>query len=92
MMQERVQALLEQKFRQYNRPDFIPNDPIAIPHQFSSQADIEIAGFFAAIFAWGNRTTILNKSRELLALMDKDRKSTRLNSSHEWISRMPSSA
>ena len=23
---------------------------------------------------------------------DKDRKSTRLNSSHEWISRMPSSA
>ena len=26
------------------------------------------------------------------ALADKDRKSTRLNSSHEWISRMPSSA
>ena len=25
-------------------------------------------------------------------LRDKDRKSTRLNSSHEWISRMPSSA
>ena len=24
--------------------------------------------------------------------VDKDRKSTRLNSSHEWISRMPSSA
>lgn len=69
-MQERVQALLEKKFRQYNRPDFIPNDPIAIPHQFTDQADIEIAGFFAAVFAWGNRTTILNKSRELLQLMD----------------------
>ena len=27
-----------------------------------------------------------------LVLLDKDRKSTRLNSSHEWISRMPSSA
>ena len=26
------------------------------------------------------------------ALYHKDRKSTRLNSSHEWISRMPSSA
>ena len=25
-------------------------------------------------------------------LLDRDRKSTRLNSSHEWISRMPSSA
>ena len=29
---------------------------------------------------------------ELLALDNQDRKSTRLNSSHEWISRMPSSA
>lgn len=70
MMQDRVAELLEQKFRQYDRPDFIPNDPIAIPHQFSKQADIEIAGFFAATFAWGNRTTILNKSRELLKGMD----------------------
>ena len=34
--------------------------------------------------------------REIVAardsLIDSDRKSTRLNSSHEWISRMPSSA
>ena len=30
--------------------------------------------------------------REALGLFTKDRKSTRLNSSHEWISRMPSSA
>ena len=29
---------------------------------------------------------------ELLARLATDRKSTRLNSSHEWISRMPSSA
>ena len=28
----------------------------------------------------------------LVALASLDRKSTRLNSSHEWISRMPSSA
>ena len=30
--------------------------------------------------------------RPFLNLQKKDRKSTRLNSSHEWISRMPSSA
>ena len=30
--------------------------------------------------------------RAALARHDGDRKSTRLNSSHEWISRMPSSA
>ena len=34
------------------------------------------AGFFAAIFAWGNRTTIIQKSFELMKLMD--------NSPHEF--------
>lgn len=37
---------------------------------FKKKQDIEIAAFFAAIFAWGNRTTIINKSKELLQLMD----------------------
>ena len=32
--------------------------------------DIEIAAFFAAVFAWGNRTTIINKARELMSRMD----------------------
>lgn len=37
---------------------------------FSKKQDIEIAGLFAALFAWGNRTTIISKSRELLNMMD----------------------
>lgn len=32
--------------------------------------DKEIAGFFAAVFSWGLRKTIINKSLELMALMD----------------------
>ncbi len=55
---------------EFNQSSFINSDPICIPHSFSKKQDIEIAGFFAAIFAWGNRTTIINKSRELLQLMD----------------------
>ncbi len=58
------------KVAQYNQPAFIKDDPVCIPHRFSQQADQEIAGFFAAIFAWGNRTTIINKSLELMKLMD----------------------
>ena len=54
----------------YNQPSFIANDPVCIPHLFSKRQDIEIAGFFAAVFAWGNRTTIINKSKELMQLMD----------------------
>jgi uncharacterized protein (TIGR02757 family) len=61
---------LNRKVAEYDQPRFIPDDPICIPHLFSKPADIEIAGLFAAIFAWGNRTTIINKSRELMALMD----------------------
>ncbi len=55
---------------EYNRPSFIPHDPISVPHRFSKQQDIEIAAFFASIFAWGNRTTIIGKTTELMQLMD----------------------
>jgi uncharacterized protein (TIGR02757 family) len=60
---------LNDKVTEYNRPSFIEADPVCIPHLFSKQQDIEIGGFFAAIFAWGNRTTIIQKSKELMQLM-----------------------
>ncbi len=72
MDEKKIHRFLDQKVRQYNRNTFIARDPIAIPHRFSQPADIEIAGFFAATFAWGNRTTILNKSLELLALFNHE--------------------
>ena len=68
--QKEIKKILDQKVKQYNKIDFIAKDPICIPHQFKKKQDIEIAGFFAAIFAWGNRTTIINKSKELLQRMD----------------------
>lgn len=49
MHKQELQELLEEKFRLYNKPDFIPNDPISIPHRYTLQQDIEIAGFFAAL-------------------------------------------
>lgn len=58
------------KVAQYNQTSFIKDDPICVPHRFTKQQDIEIAAFFASIFAWGNRTTIINKTNELLRLMD----------------------
>ncbi|MEN9549342.1 MAG: hypothetical protein RIR12_1933 [Bacteroidota bacterium] len=61
---------LNTKVDLYNQPSFIASDPISIPHRFCKKQDIEIAGFFAATFAWGNRTTIIQKSTELLGLMD----------------------
>jgi uncharacterized protein (TIGR02757 family) len=61
---------LNQKVKEYNQPSFIPADPISIPHRFTQLQDKEISGFFAAIFAWGNRRIIINKTAELMQLMD----------------------
>ncbi|RYG16612.1 MAG: TIGR02757 family protein, partial [Chitinophagaceae bacterium] len=38
--------------------------------QYSLKQDIEIAAFFAAILAWGQRKTIINKCNELFDRMD----------------------
>jgi uncharacterized protein (TIGR02757 family) len=65
-----LKKILDKKVDEYNQPFFIQADPIFIPHLFSKKQDIEIAGFFAAIFAWGNRTTIIQKSKELLLRME----------------------
>ena len=65
-----VKKLLDEQLKLHNQQGFIEKDPISIPHRFSKKQDIEIAGFFAAIFAWGNRTTIINKCNELIQLMD----------------------
>jgi uncharacterized protein (TIGR02757 family) len=65
-----LKEFLDQRVSLYNQPSFIAKDPISIPHIFTQKQDIEIAGFFAAIFSWGNRTTIIKKSIELLRLMD----------------------
>ena len=69
-MNASLNTFLDKKVVEYEQPFFIEKDPISIPHQFTKKQDIEIAGFFAAIFSWGNRTTIINKSNELMKLMD----------------------
>ena len=65
-----LKKFLDSKVIQFNNPSFIKDDPICIPHLFSKKEDIEIAGFFAAIFAWGIRKTIISKCKLLLQLMD----------------------
>lgn len=69
-MDTRLRDFLNRKVEEYNQPAFVASDPIAVPHLFTKKQDIEIAGFFAAIFAWGNRTTIIDKSKQLMKLMD----------------------
>jgi len=70
MLPAELRDFLDAKAEKYNRPDFIATDPIAIPHLFKKKQDVEIAGLFAATLAWGQRPTIIRKSRELMERMD----------------------
>jgi uncharacterized protein (TIGR02757 family) len=76
-MEKDLKLFLDKKYKQYNRKDFIVNDPICIPHLFSKKQDIEIAAFIASVLAWGQRITIINKCKELLQRMD--------NAPHDFV-------
>jgi len=74
---EELRDFLEEQYDQYNRPAFIESDPISIPHQYRKKQDIEISGFVAAVLAWGQRKTIINKCQEFFAYMD--------NAPHDFV-------
>lgn len=71
LSQQKLKDFLDEKVRRYNASDFIADDPITIPHRFSKKQDIEIAGFFAAILAWGNRKSIIQSCNTLMERMDQ---------------------
>src|ERR1700743_2348149 len=72
-----LREFLDRKVEEYNRPSFISDDPISIPHEYHKKQDTEKAGFFPAVLSWGNRKTIIRKTRELMQAMD--------NSPYEFI-------
>jgi uncharacterized protein (TIGR02757 family) len=67
---KKLQTYLDACVETHNRPNFIENDPILIPHQFSKLQDVEIMAFWTSMLAWGQRKTIINKATELIEMMD----------------------
>lgn len=51
-------------------PDYIDSDPILFMHAFNEKEDQLLAGFFAAIMAWGRRDIVIRKVQDLLDRMD----------------------
>ena len=60
--EKELKAFLDEKYEFYNRPSFIEHDPISIPRNFTRKEDIEIAAFFSATIAWGQRPTIIKNA------------------------------
>ncbi len=72
-----IKEFLEQKYEQYNRPEFIETDPIQISHRFTKKEDIEIAAFLSSEIAWGKRSMIIRNANNILNSMQ--------NNPHEFL-------
>ncbi len=46
-------TLLEGLYEKYNHKQFIPPDPLQFVYRYKSKPDMEVAGFLAAMFAYG---------------------------------------
>ena len=64
-----LKAYLDHLVERFERPAFIEDDPISIPHGFSDPRDQEVIGLYAALLAWGQRRTVLNKLADLCERM-----------------------
>jgi uncharacterized protein (TIGR02757 family) len=87
MIDKKLIDFLNKKVDEYDQPFFIKDDPVSVPHRFTVKQDIEISAFFASIFAWGNRVTIINKSLELMNMMDNSPHDFCLNHSEKDLRR-----
>ncbi|MGB0916472.1 MAG: TIGR02757 family protein [Flavobacteriales bacterium] len=69
MTKGEIKALLDEKYLEYCRPEFIESDPIQIPHMFSLKQDIEISGLISATIAWGQRPSIIKNAKSAMHRM-----------------------
>lgn len=70
---------LKELAEKYETVEFIKDDPIQFPHRFTESEDVEIAGFVASLFAYGNRKVFIKKLNELFEIMNNQPRKFVLN-------------
>ena len=55
---------LDNLTEKYETVDFIKDDPVQFPHLYKDKQDIELAGFIASVFAYGNRKLFIAKLKD----------------------------
>jgi uncharacterized protein (TIGR02757 family) len=68
---ENLHQILEKLYKKYNHKKFIPPDPLQFVYHYKTKADMEIAGFLAAVFAYGAVEQIEKFLAALLGKMGK---------------------
>lgn len=70
LTEEELRDFLEAKYESFNVSAFIDDDPVSIPHRYTSKSDIEIAAFLTATISWGNRKSIIKSASRMMELLD----------------------
>ena len=65
----KLKPFLDEWVDRMERPAYIDDDPVQFMHAFEHKEDQLIAGFFAALMAWGRRDVVNQKVEELLGRM-----------------------
>ena len=58
--------------KKYEVKNFIENDPIQFPHKGITKEEIELYGFIASLFAYGNRKIFIQKLNEIFEKANDD--------------------
>jgi uncharacterized protein (TIGR02757 family) len=64
-----LKPFLDDLVTQVEQPEYIDSDPVSFLHAYSDKPDREIAGFFAALMAWGRRDIVMAKVEDLMGRM-----------------------
>ena len=87
MTHKDLKDFLDDKVALYQKPNFINDDPISIPHEFSLKEDVEISAFLSATIAWGRRAMIMKNARGMMNLLDNSPYDFILNASEKEINK-----
>ena len=63
---------LDKLVKKYETIDFIKDDPVQFPHKGKCKEEIELYGFIASLFAYGNRKIFIKKLDEIFSKADGD--------------------
>lgn len=69
-MQTITKTELDKLVDKYETVDFIKDDPVQFPHNYNSPKDIELAGFIASLFSYGNRKMFIKKLKDFFEYTD----------------------
>lgn len=67
---KKLKPFLDEWVVRTENADYIDSDPVLFMHAFNEKEDQLLAGFFAAIMAWGRRDIVIRKVGDLLERMD----------------------